>query len=177
MNVPLDELYFGWLCRQVGESENRKPSRCFSNLLRKIFKTEFIYLIPKDDNRAIDGRNLRYEFVDELELEVPEDWMNQGCSMLELIIGLSRRLSFELEGEPRLWFWRLLSNLELDQYNDAMPFPEARVDYILENLILRTYKPNGRGGLFPLTSRRCPDQRDVELFYQLQAYVLELERA
>lgn len=173
MGVPLDELYFRWLCAQVGETEDRKPSRTFWNLLRKLFTTEFVYLIPNDDNRAADGRDLRYEFVDEERLEVPEDWMTQGCSMMELLIGLSRRLSFELEGGPRLWFWRLVANLDLDQYNDSMPFPEARVDHILDKVIWRTYKPNGREGLFPLKARGGPDQRDVELFYQLQAYVLE----
>lgn len=173
MSKPLDELYFNWLCGQVGESVERKSSRSFLNILRKLFTTEFIYLIPNDDNRARDGRNLRYEFVDDLELEVPEDWMDQGCSILELIIGLSRRLSFELEGEPHLWFWRLVENLDLEQYNDSTPFPEKHVDHILSNLIWRTYKPNGRGGLFPLKARGGPDQRDVELFYQMQAYVLE----
>ena len=173
MTEPLDELYFRWLCGQVGELGDKNPARSFWTILRKLFTTEFIYLIPNDDNRAKDGRNLRYEFVDQLNLEVPEDWMEQGCSVMELIIGLSKRLSFELDGEPHLWFWRLVANLDLEQYNDSVPFPEERVDYILENLILRTYKPNGRGGLFPLTARRCPDQRDVEMFYQLQAYVLE----
>lgn len=174
MNEPLDELYFQWLCGQVGEVETKSPERSYWKILRKLFSTEFVWLIPNDDNRAEDGLSLRSEFVDELDIrDVDRDWMGQGCSIFELIVGLSRRLSFEAEGEPRSWFWRLVENLDLEQYNDGAVFNEERIDYILGDLIWRTYKPNGRGGLFPLKSRRCPDQRNVELWYQMSYYVQE----
>jgi hypothetical protein len=174
MNEPLDELYFQWLCGQVGEVEIKSPAKSYWNILRKLFSTEFVWLIPNDDNRAQDGLDLRPEFVDHLRIrDVDQEWLEQGCSFLEFMIGLSRRLSFFLEGEPRLWFWRLAENLDIEQYNDGMVFPEERVDYILSNVVWRTFSPNGRGGLFPLKNRRCADQREVELWDQMNAYVLE----
>jgi len=173
MKEPLDELYFRWLCSQVGEVEDKNPARSYWKILRKLYTTEFIWLIPNDDNRAQDGRDLRYEFVDQLRISVPRDWIDLGCSMFELLIGLARRLSFEIDGEPHLWFWKLVENLDLEQYNDGVPFPEERIDYVLDDVIWRTYKPNGRGGLFPLRSRRHPDQREEELFYQMQSYIME----
>jgi hypothetical protein len=174
MDKPLDELYFEWLCDQVGEDRTREPERSYWRILGKLFSTEFIWMIPNDDNRANDGIALRSMFIDQADIEVLDrHWMELPCSMLEMIIALVRRLSFEAEGEPRLWFWRLVENLNLEQYNDAVSFPEQLIDHILADVIYRTYKPNGRGGLFPLRSRRCPDQRNVELFYQMQAYVLE----
>ena len=39
-------------------------------------------------------------------------------------------------------------------------------------IIWRTYDSNGYGGLFPLRNPR-EDQRKVELWYQLNAYLLE----
>lgn len=92
--------------------------------------------------------------------------------MLELMIALSRRLSFEDDGEPRNWFWQLMENLGLERYNDHTPIPERAVDELLNGVIWRTYKRNGAGGLFPL-KRASEDQRNVEIWYQLCAYLLE----
>jgi hypothetical protein len=92
--------------------------------------------------------------------------------MLELLIGLSRRLSFVADGEPFDWFWQLMENLGLEKYNDNTVIPEKEVDGILDEVIWRTYKRNGSGGLFPLR-KATEDQRDVELWYQLSAYLLE----
>jgi hypothetical protein len=92
--------------------------------------------------------------------------------MLELLIGLSRRLSFEAEGEPRDWFWDLINNLGLTHVNDQQytAFVRDEIDDALERVIWRTYAKNGRGGLFPLQNVN-QDQRDVELWYQLCQYI------
>jgi hypothetical protein len=92
--------------------------------------------------------------------------------MLEMLVGLSRRLSIQGGGEPREWFWHLIENLELEEYNDETPIPQREVDEVLERVIWRLYKKNGRGGLFPLR-RTTDDQRRVELWRQLNAYLLE----
>ena len=92
--------------------------------------------------------------------------------MLEMLIGLSRRLSFETDREPREWFWHLLQVLHLDQYDDSRRIPEEEVDAILERVIWRTYGHNGDGGLFPLQNP-SQDQRNVEIWYQLNEYLLE----
>jgi hypothetical protein len=94
--------------------------------------------------------------------------------MLELLIGLSRRLSFEAEREPKYWFWRLVENAGLYKIMDNELGLEETIDRALEMIIWRTYESDGTGGLFPL---RWPkkDQRKVELWYQLSAYVLELD--
>jgi hypothetical protein len=36
----------------------------------------------------------------------------------------------------------------------------------------REYDPDGRGGLFPLDGTHA-NQREVELWYQMQAYIIE----
>lgn len=172
MNKPLDELYLTWLYGFIAEPELASPSRTYWNLSHVLFRKEFVWFVPNDDNRCEDGRYLRYEFIEDLGLEDTDpDWLELGCSMLELLIGLSRRLSFQGEGEPRDWFWILINNLGI-RYNDRRKIPQDYVEEVLDNVIWRTYEPNGHGGLFPLR-RAERDQRDVELWYQMSLYLLE----
>lgn len=173
MSTSLDERYFTWLYGQVASVDNGNPSRNYWKLLKQLYIKEFIWIIPNDDNRAEDGRDLRRDFVDEKRIvNISSDWMSLGCSMLEMFIGLSRRLAFEDGGDSPGWFWKLIENLGLDLYNDNVQLPEKKVDEILDQIIWRTYRRNGHGGLFPLR-RAVEDQRDVELWYQLNTYLLE----
>lgn len=176
MNATLDELYLTWLYSLVGDVESKRPSRTYWSLLSQLFCKEFVWLVPNDDNRLEDGRDLRYEFRDTYEIEeIDPDWMSLGCSFLELLIGLSRRLSFEAEGEPRVWFWHLLEVLDLYQYNDNnynKGLIYERIEDILDTVIWRTYDRDGKGGLFPLRNPE-KDQRHVEIWYQMNAYLIE----
>jgi hypothetical protein len=171
---PLDELFLIWLYSQVADPDDQDSSRTYWKLLRQLYTTEFFWLIPNDDNRIEDAKQLRREFLDAQGIDsVDRNWMELGCSVLELMVGLSRRLSFEADGEPHYWFWQLIINLDLERYPDSRRFTSDRIDDILDRVIWRTYDRNGHGGFFPL-KRRCKDQRNVELWYQLSAYVLEL---
>lgn len=173
MDAPLDEHYLTWLYSQVGDVQERNPSHTYWRLLKQLYTTEFVWFIPNDDNRVEDGRCLRHEFLQNEGLfPVDPNWMHLGCSMLEMLIGLSRRLAFEAEGEPAAWFWKLIENVGLEYYNDNMPYQEEQVDEVLKRIIFRTYRRNGEGGLFPLRHAR-EDQTRVELWYQLNAYLIE----
>lgn len=92
--------------------------------------------------------------------------------MLEMLIALSRRLSFEADGEPRAWFWHLMRNVRLDAITDDGSYSEKDVDKILDSIIWRTYEPSGKGGLFPLRDAK-EDQTQIELWYQLAAYLTQ----
>lgn len=172
MNLPLDELYLNWLYELFADREAVSPSKTFWKLANFLYTKEFFWLVPNDDNRCEDGRYLRVVFVEDLGLEdVDPDWMDLGCSMLEMLIGLSRRLSFQDGGEPSDWFWHLIDNLGL-RYDDRKRFPTDLAEEVSDRIIWRTYKSNGVGGLFPLRRPRC-DQRDAEIWHQLNAYLLE----
>lgn len=175
MAEPLDEQYFKWLYHQVSSLRLKNPARTYWSLLRQLFTKEYVWLVPNDDNRVEDGRDLRNEFIIEYNLDTDPEWMSIGCSVLEMLIGLSRRLAFEAEGESRDWFWEMIENLDLVKYSDLYFKQENNirdVDGVLESLIWRTYSYDGKGGLFPLQHPRH-DQREVELWYQLSAYLLE----
>lgn len=175
MNVPLDDQYLTWLYSQIASVKTRNASKTYWTLAKQLYSKEFVWIVPNDDNRVEDGRDLRYEFIDAAELEdVSQSWIELGCSMLEMLIALSRVLAFQLDREPRDCFWLLMDHLDLTQYTDREYTDKTYevVDNILDKVIWRTYYPNGRGGLFPL-DRPHQDQRQVEIWYQLNAWLIE----
>lgn len=171
----LDARYLDWLYKFVGSAQNRNPSRSYWVLLEVLFTKEFRWFIPNDDNRVVDGQELREEFIDETGAERNELWLEEGCSMLEMLIALSRRLEFDDETTTAFeWFWVLMDNIGLRPFVDDTYSDEFKVDVevILDRVIERTYKTNGQGGLFPLKHAR-EDQREVEIWYQMAAYLSE----
>lgn len=174
MTGPLDELYFVWLYSQVADPAVKDPSMSYWRLLKELFDKEFVWVVPNDDNRLEDGKDLRKEFLDDQDLAADPDWIELGCSVLELVVGLSRKLAFEADGEPHYWFWQMMDNLGIGEFNDQERLPKRIIDDVLEQVIWRTYGPDGSGGIFPLREPN-KDQRKVELWYQMSAYILELE--
>ncbi len=173
MNGTLDDRYLAWLYLQVGGRSVKDPARTHWTLLRQLYSTEFVWFVANDDNRAEDGKALRDEFLAQnVIFNADPDWMNLGCSFLEMLLGLARRLSFEAEGSSRAWFWHLIKTLGLLGCTDATPCTEAYVSRVVDEVIWRTYDRNGNGGLFPLKKARR-DQRKVEIWYQLSEWLLQ----
>jgi hypothetical protein len=178
MAEPLDERYLEWLYGQVASVRLKNPARTYWSLMKLLYTTEFVWLIPNDDNRVEDGRDLRQEFINDAGLDQPEsDWMTIECSFLEMLISLSRRLAFHADddGDAGRWFWHLLNNINLGNFNDVHFKTDQQKEYvesILEKVIWRLYRDDGFGGLFPLRNPK-EDQRKVELWYQLSSYLLE----
>lgn len=182
MSALLDELYLTWLYSQTGSVKTRSTERTYWHLLRLLFTKEFVWFVPNDDNRAEDGKDLRNEFLLDHNIDdVDELWMREPCSFLEMLVGLSRRLAYIAYAEDaRDWFWHLVDNMDLSRFTDAYSdryapgtFDDA-VDEIVERVIFRTYYFNGHGGLFPLRNA-VQDQRKVEIWYQLNTYLIELD--
>lgn len=171
---PLDEMYFQWLYEQVRVTRRGSRTKSYWSILRKLFTKEFVWIVPNDDNRVQDGRDLRYEFEESLGITADQEWIDLGCSVLEMMIGVARRICFETGRDDRYCFWELMRNLDFAKFTDDKPIPEQEVDEALDALVWRTYHPDGTGGLFPLT-HPDHDQRLVEIWYQLQAYLLERE--
>lgn len=170
---PLDESYLNWLYSQVASVRTRAKSRTYWKLLRALFTVEFQWIVPNDDNRLEDGRALRLEFLEARGIrDADPAWLQLGCSFLEVLVALSRRLSFETDETNAKWFWVMIENLGMELWVDSKELCEAKVDRIVNQVIWRTYRPNGDGGLFPLKNPRR-DQRTVEIWYQLNEYLIE----
>jgi len=169
----LREAYFRWLASQVREQRN--AGRTYWDLLRLMHQKEFVWLVPNDVNRIVDGTDLRLEFLEETRQRQQRTKEDFGpCSVLEVMIGISRRLAFGAGGEAEVWAWQLLDNLRLKNASDPLTRGQVnRINKILETLIWRTYDEDGTGGFFPLNNPP-EDQTKVEIWYQMAAYILEI---
>lgn len=171
----LDDRYFAWLYSKVAASRNRNPARSFWELCLLMYKFPFTWFVPNDDNRVEDGRDLRFEFMSDKHAERDESWISLECSVFEMLVALSRKLSFQTEEPAMEWFWRMVQNLGLRGYTDEVyrhDLHEEHINFVLDRLVSRTYESNGEGGLFPLRHSE-QDQREIEIWYQMAAYLIE----
>lgn len=161
----IDYDYFEWLTEQIHIPNDKS----YSELFERMHNLEFVWTVPNDDNRVQDGKDLRYEFLENRRGKLHLEFV----TVLEVLVALSRRVAFTAGGEPRQWAWRLLKNLRLTKCCD--PFDDRRatnVEEILENLVWRTYREDGQGGFFPLR-QASEDQTKVEIWYQMNLFVNE----
>lgn len=173
-NQSLDELYLDWLYDQVGIVRNTNPLRSHWLLTAQLLQKEYVWFVPNDDNRVADGLDLREEFFQVTGTQGDQQWIEMGCSVLEMLVALCRRIGFESVHDSYYWFWKILDNLHLgdfvdDAYSDDVA---VTVDAAFTAVIERTYSRSGEGGLFPL-KHTSQDQRKVEIWYQMSAYLLE----
>lgn len=180
MTSSLTEDYLHWLGPQIRDEQDGQshPDREFWGLISLMFDTEFYELVPNDQNRIEDGRDLRIEFCYAQNLDTHAmDYLGPKGCFLEVLIALSRRLSFAAGGSnPPGWAWVLLNNLNLHRMVDPLSrAKERRAVKIIDQCIRRAYSPDGTGGFFPLTHPN-EDQTEVEIWYQMAAYIAELPR-
>lgn len=169
MSPQADSRYLTWLYAKVEIDTGSSHWRLMDILHRTPFNDTFGH----DSNRAADGVTLRKRFIEDTGFKgMTDEWLDLECSMLEMLVALAERTSFQLNSDPAEVFWDILGNVELSSYDDDGDFDAEAVQDILETINDRTYESDGYGGLFPL---RYPsqDQRNVELLYQMYAYIQE----
>lgn len=178
----ISQDYFEWLVELAGLKD------CWGQtywlLARDLHERDFTSVLARDENRAADGMALREDYFYDSTFpseEFDDVICREHASVLEVMVALARRMDFEMSDpddpsdRTSEFFFAMLENLGLDAYDDdhyveCDGFRNVRL--ALDILIQREYEPDGRGGLFPLT---CPDddQRDVEIWYQMMAYLQE----
>lgn len=169
MGEPIESEYFNWLCAKVLPVENRRGNM-YSDLLRILHETEFVWVVPEDKNRAEDGCELRLYFLQQTGWNRDRVWFAQPCSVLEVLIAFADRACFQTDIPLNDWFWEFMTNLDLGEYRQVSRPDEIRIRDILHTFVWRMYDPSGYGGLFPM---RWPkqDQRKVEIWYQFCEYL------
>jgi hypothetical protein len=164
----LDVEYYEWLISHI----HIPNGKSYDGLFEVMHNTEFHWTIPNDDNRLADGLDLRLVFLNGRKRTLKL----QGVTLLEVLVALSKRVAFTAGGPPKKWAWRLLKNLRLDQKPDPLTEQDLeKINDVLDALVWRTYQKNGRGGFFPLKQPE-EDQTKVEIWYQMNKYVIERDR-
>lgn len=157
--------YFNWL---QGLVLPLAPHYHNPEIFTLAWEMKYIPTIPNDQNRANDGINLRFQYSTTTKNGLPAIG---ACTMLEFLIGVSIRLN-EADYDPTMpdrvgpWFWALMDNLGIIEAD--RPWIEDSFNRINN----RDYSTDGHGGLFPLRNPR-ENQQKVEIWYQMQAYLME----
>ncbi len=165
--------YFDYLCRKVGIGGpmGRPYRRLALWLLCKPFKVN----IPGDQNREADGLELRRGYSDAPTGE---------CRVMEVLVALCKKMVYMADGmvnddlnSEAEWFFQMIDNLGLGNMDDehwdrsaedAEQIASDQVNCWLD----RRYEYDGSGGIFPLDHPHN-DQANVELWYQMNAYLME----
>lgn len=174
----LEQGYFNWLYNRACPVSDPASDESFVEVCGVMNAVDFNDSVPNDDNRTADAIELRPEFLEEM---VPRTY-TRGISsfnamppkLFEVVVALCDRANKTTDVDPQRLFDTILQNLGLKKYNDKAwnRSSEERVRHILERVNNRDYKPNGRGGIFPL-EKPSKDQTEVELWYQLSEFLSE----
>ena len=148
----------------------------YSEVLIMLYNTEFISPVDEDINRIIDAKNLRQE------LGGP---VIRPISVLEVMIALAKRCHEDImygytfnnvSSSIGYWFWVMMENCGLDLLINIRAIQRDVFDrefyYIMDKILHRSYDYYGNGGFFPLHHPEM-DQRFCELWYQMNAYLVE----
>lgn len=178
VNINFWNAYRNWLGAKMDGGDH-------SILFDIMMDTKFVWSedIPRDEDRAADGRYLRLRFAEEEDLEIPDEILGYPCSFLEFLVALAYSIEDEIMYDPEEpdraseWFWTMMRNAGLSQYDDAMmlggrTLTDQLASSCIDKIMKRRYEPNGDKGLFPL-KHPAVDQRDVEIWYQANAYFIE----
>lgn len=165
------EGYYEWLCESMGCYDG------YTRLFETMYSTEFVWSVANDENRAIDGIDLRVVYGNWVGIDVPPGWSEWPCSFLEMVIGLAYRMNeimYEAYTGDRTakYFWKMMHNAGLDRFSDSYlkerPTGARSLQKRIDTIIYRGYDEHGSPGLFPNFETK-KDLRKVELWYQMQA--------
>lgn len=170
----INNEYFDWMYGLVCDGRY-DDTISYRKLLMCLHSTEFIFVLPMDENRAADGVSLRYRFALGQDQEELADYIDGPCSVLEMMIALAIRceenIMYDLEVGDRTGqrFWDMIVSLGLGSEYDTR-FDKHYVEDAIEHFLYREYEPDGRGGLFTIRNPRR-DLRDIEIWLQMNDYI------
>lgn len=167
--------YYQWLLGFVAPEKFGRSG--YGKVLRQLYSIDFEYSILNDYNRILDGLNLRKMFAEEIGEDADSIGLDRPCSVLEVMISLSRRIAEDILWEPEnigmtgKWFWKMIDNLGLNRFSGGRYDKDACFS-IVSTWIERDFSYSGKGSPFPL-KRPKGDQRKIELGQQMTNYLSE----
>lgn len=176
----LEQSYFDWMCKLVCDERYANNNRLkYRKLFSYLHNTDYNYFnqLPNDQNRALDGMNMRYYFGFENQIDyaiIAETLDTRPASMLETLLSLACKCEDVMADSEKgdrvsLWFWNMLYSLGLSKMNDEA-FDKEEADYILNRFFMNEYEPNGVGGLFTIEGIDI-DLRKEEIWDQMCLYL------
>lgn len=165
------EEYFFYLLRIVKAKKEQ-----YSELLKTLHMEDYIWEVPEDRRRAMDGLSLREDFladfcglIDEEELI---SFQNFPCSVLEMLVALAIRVDEEYlsdlkEPHPEKIFWEMIDNLGLKKYENRA-FLREKVKNVISHFLKKSRKT-----VFPCQKKWPKGYEKWEIWAQMTHYLSE----
>lgn len=174
------DIYFSWLCAVIAPNHDVVYLSEYSQLLNTLNSIEFKADNNMDDNRRIDGLDLRLRFFEEQNLQQYADVMNNiPCSLLEMMVALALKCEETImvdntKGDRTyVWFNEMIISLQLNgQTNSSFDY-----NYVIERITIlynKNYDYYGHGSLFTAL-RTDQDMRTLSIWYQMNQFLLEYD--
>lgn len=175
--------YYDWLCDKIDFDPARYD---MESVCAQLMISPFVANLKEDENLIESALYLRRTFIRGYDTDDKREFYKAlgPCSVFEVINILLDQMSYSLLGNPLAssnqgaLFLELMDNLGLGWINDKAysNAPEECTEYIedvVSAFVNRTYDVDGNNGsLFPLENPRS-DMRDLPLYQQLDAYLIE----
>ena len=160
--------YVNWVMKDKLHMTDREI-RDFLQIMKILATVEFICNHPMDENRAMDGLELRDDFEYETGRFLDKSsGLLPRCTFFEMLAALAMRCESQLMRNLSIgdrtsrWFFEFLNNLGIDS-----PVIEVRT-------IIRLVDSSNYSKMFPLKSRsRNAAQKNEQIWNQAMSYLNE----
>lgn len=177
MDTVLKETYYRWLEYEAFSDPNDRTR--YEGVLKELHDIPFYWTIVSDDNRAGDALNFRqhefldfYEGKDDMDQMILAQWATAAPSVLEVLLGISRRWAYYFEQPVSFFFAHLFQNMGF-HWCPGHPLDLSTREAIrlrCDIWMARRFKPNGEGSPFPIKEGFGPDLRGIDIWGQMNAY-------
>ena len=137
--------------------------KVYSKLMNELFDYTYYSIIPDDDNRIQDAKNLRdkYDYREGVD----------RISVLEILVSLAKRMKDEYLSplDLDIIFDDMICNLDLIDMTNHF-YNKLKVIKILDKFVNREYNKKGIGNIFPIAKTKR-DQRKVSIWGQMLEYI------
>lgn len=178
----LRSSYFDWMSGLL--TVDNPIINDYRNLMWHLYGIDFRWSLDMDSNRCNDAYELKERFLQgisysrKISQNVKNRFLSDECSVLEVMVALAVRCedhimhNSEYGDRTGKWFYIMISNLGLKDYDDALRIPNWSddIDSKIDNFLDRTYAPDGRGGLFWIKDCTA-DLRTIDIWYQMNWYL------
>lgn len=168
-----ERAYRDWLVNKVNVT-----MADYADLLQELYDIEFYSIVQYDEDRGMDGLALRDDWATEVGFKGSLDF--GVANVLEVLIGISRRVEFQLFGTQYFdeWdyikiFWEFINNLGLDEYFGTLSrytFDEIR--QIVSHFLNRDYFRHKKSNIFCF-QHPPKNLRKLNIWTQMGLYLKE----
>lgn len=155
--------------------------RSYDELLDYLYDCYFSPNMEMDENRAEDGKELRWQFCHERGFDrdniLDEIGKRKKCTMLEMMVALAQRCESQITMDmddgvhAERWFYPMLESLGLSGMKNGR-MDERKADDVVNRFLSRHYTYFGEGSLFTVNNPKY-DMRKTDLWYQAMWYIAE----